>query len=218
MKSLISILALCLMLSGCAAQMELKRKDNLRSSVIALDGAQVCCKSFEEMNFIPLRKSGRNKYRIDRTSSAFDFDSGKSFFIAFEVPQYKNPYVLNVESWVDGGSLLPEMHLLYPSLLFLNKSFKPIALIKELPYVFDVWWTTSGMEANLVMGEESRTVKYLVVFMEQSKQGHIFTAHEGGGIMPLVTGSGIMYMPTGGVTHKFPFNAEGIINIEVQRD
>jgi len=60
--------------------------------------AAECCKSPAEFQYVPLPASGNVEGMIDGTSPAFTFDTGKSFFLAYRLPDRAGPYVITVTS------------------------------------------------------------------------------------------------------------------------
>jgi hypothetical protein len=66
----------CALLAGCATTVD--------KQFAALDHSRPCCTSIHEFKFEPLPTKGR-KFKLDENAQVFDFDSGRSYFKAFEL-------------------------------------------------------------------------------------------------------------------------------------
>ncbi len=217
-------LKLCILLvavaqiSGCASTWAKTRAENLAASKKAIDAAVVCCKSLAEFDYSNILKTDHNTFRIDKNSKAFLFPSGKSFFAAFTLPAYKKPYAITVESYLDGGtSFIPEMHIFHPALLFLDKNYKPVVFLNNLPFRWDRGWVSSGLQAHVRLNHEFETAKYLVIFTQASLVSKTFTAEGSRELSPAYIGGSTVMIPTNARSrHTIPFNYEGELNLIVK--
>ncbi|MGH8751025.1 MAG: hypothetical protein ACREUV_04900, partial [Burkholderiales bacterium] len=65
-----------------------------------LDGAPACCTSYAQFKFEPLSLVGSESATLGNTSPAYNFDSGKSYFKAYRLPESRRPYSITVRSIV----------------------------------------------------------------------------------------------------------------------
>lgn len=75
----------------------------------------VCCEAIENLDFrsVPIGKAV--EFKIDETSPAFEFEEGKSYFVALEIPEYTSRIVF--KSYFNG--------------MFVGQYFQPIALFLD---------------------------------------------------------------------------------------
>lgn len=122
----IFLVIVVLLLSGCASSALQTRAKDLATSKVAYDKTNVCCSSFSEIKYESLKEKGQNKLIVGKQFQAFDFEEGKSFFRAVELPKLSYEYSLNVETWqIDTAgfaSSLLSVHYLEPTLLFLDEN------------------------------------------------------------------------------------------------
>jgi hypothetical protein len=88
----------------------------------ALASADSCCADMKAFSFQPLPVGGWLDQRIDSGSQAFAFKTGKSYFLAYELPRTGKATTIEVDSWVHGT-------VFYPRLLLLDKSFAPVGRV-----------------------------------------------------------------------------------------
>ncbi|MGA7538140.1 MAG: MalM family protein [Steroidobacteraceae bacterium] len=88
----------------------------------ALASAPSCCAGMQTFRFRPLPLDGYVDQRIDTDSPAFAFKTGKSYFLAYQLPRTEKATTLEVDSWVHET-------VFFPRLLFLDKSFAPVRLL-----------------------------------------------------------------------------------------
>ncbi|MBM5812434.1 MAG: hypothetical protein FJ191_10795 [Gammaproteobacteria bacterium] len=144
-------LTVCLLLSlaGCTA------------------GAAVapCCTDPAAFPFQSLPERGRAEARIDGRSPVFEFQSGPSPFVAFELPRAAGPYQLRVKSLfqpaADGG-------VFYPVLAVLDETFVVLRLTSldnlRLEPALATPGGESGLAVTLAMDPAAERGRYLVVF------------------------------------------------------
>lgn len=111
-----------LLLAGCSTD-ALRRVDALAqtpaplatsqsSALAALAAAPLCCTSLRELPYRPIGPDFSGSVRIDRAAPAFHFDSGKSFFRAFALPQNSRSFEIRLYSQAGETVLAPNAMLL----------------------------------------------------------------------------------------------------------
>lgn len=78
----------------------------------ALAQAPSCCPSVRDFQFTPIPANFSGNVIIDRTAPAFEFDSGKSFFRAFALPQTSRSFEIRLYSQAGDTVLAPNAMLL----------------------------------------------------------------------------------------------------------
>lgn len=123
MRRLIAIL--CLMLGACATSI-----DKQNSSLIH---ASPCCSSVAEFRYQRILP-GMKKFKIDQSAPVFDFEEGRSYFAAFEIPENSNRH-FRVKSYFNG--------------MFIGQYFDPVILVLDSQYRP---LTTGSLELQFVDG------------------------------------------------------------------
>ena len=105
--------------SSCAAD---KPVDPARSE---LETAAVCCEKYEQFYFQPLKLGATESVTINRSSPAFLFDGGKSYFKAFSLPAAGKPYFVIVSSYfVDKEKRSGEPYIFSPVVMLLDADYR----------------------------------------------------------------------------------------------
>jgi maltose operon protein len=118
-KALIILLLASVLVSSCAAD---KPVDPAR---LDLETVEVCCASYEQFYFQALKLGATESFTIDRSSTAFLFDGGKSYFKAFSLPAAAKPYFVIVSSYfVDKEKRSGEPYIFSPVVMFLDADYR----------------------------------------------------------------------------------------------
>ena len=88
-------------LAGCAATPVQSYPAKREARLALYARTKACCDDPSGFTYRPLPERGFTDASIDRTSSAFEFHSGLSPFVAFELPKVSKPYRLRVKSLFD---------------------------------------------------------------------------------------------------------------------
>lgn len=88
-----------------------------------LDDAPVCCKKMANFHFEPLAFDASKTYEIGAEQGAYDFEDGKSYFAAFELPAYTKPYVISLRSQAMSSGVPGEYRIFSPAALLLDDQF-----------------------------------------------------------------------------------------------
>jgi len=109
------------LLSGCATP--------LNEQLTHLQKATVCCKHYNEINYEKLNLPDAKKVEFKPESPAFNFESGKSFFAAYQLPPFSGPYNVTLHAYPSAG--MGDSTTLRPKILLLDEAFNVTRQIDE---------------------------------------------------------------------------------------
>lgn len=118
-KEVLIALAL-LTLASCATMVSY---ETARES---LQRAGTCCESMAQFRYDPLAKGEGVRFNLDASSTAFNFESGKSYFKAFRLVEEAIPYRISVSSFALGETI-DKAHIFYPQIALLDERFAILA-------------------------------------------------------------------------------------------
>ena len=98
----------------------------------ALARAPSCCAALAELPYRPLDREGSLALKIGPDSPAFGFDTGKSFFAAFRLPDWPRPLEIRVTSRAEVPLL--EMPLLLAGMESNRPVFSPALLVLDAQF------------------------------------------------------------------------------------
>jgi hypothetical protein len=113
MKFLLAMMVL--LLGSCATTID--------KQSISLQQASACCTSVAEFSYRQL-VPGMKKFRLDQNAPVFDFDKGRSYFAAFEIPEDSTRH-FRVKSYFNGMLIGQYFD---PVLLVLDENHQPITI------------------------------------------------------------------------------------------
>ena len=133
--------------------------------------ASVDSESFQGFKFRTLKNGylGTKSHHMDLSAEAFLFDTGKSYYVAFKLPELQQPYRVRVQSFVLLHGTMALSPIFYPVALFLDESFNPVRLAvpemkQEQPY--------DALELNGFIEIESDIEKYMIIMTTDEVQKH----------------------------------------------
>ncbi len=97
-------------------------------------------KDLSEFKYIEMNQGSltAKTRRMDISQDSYIFDSGKSYYIAFELPEFKRPYDIKTYTYINPGKT--PNPFFYPKILLLDRKFAPIRLVdtntRMVPYEF----------------------------------------------------------------------------------
>ncbi len=134
--------------------------------------ASPCCVSLAEIPVEPLQLGDKKSFDLADNSPVFRFETGKSYFRAFSLPQGPYPYKVTVRSFLVGG-YLKSAYIFNPQLLTLDANYKvvrttgPGTFSLEQVGILEALQKAEGLryllEGGLTFTEGSRDERYLVV-------------------------------------------------------
>ncbi len=150
------LVLICLLLISCTASIETVRK--------AYEEAPSCCKKFSEFRYEKIEiGKGRNFY-LKASTPAARFSTGKSFFKAFELPDFSRPYRITVRSYFVGDR--PEKsYIFFPVVIFLDKKFEVTREVREDAFenMESFFGFRRGLFAEIPVKEENAEDKYMII-------------------------------------------------------
>jgi len=154
-------------LAGCASQPTQSYPASAASRLASYDKATACCDDPSSFRFTELPKQGYADATLDGSTPVFDFQSGLSPFIAYELPDATTPYRIRVKSLFDrkGGD---KAAVFYPVVAILDDTFIVAHMTALESLRLEPALATAGGESGLAVSigidPAQRQGKYLVVF------------------------------------------------------
>jgi len=163
-------------LGGCQKDIDYKK---------SLISAKECCQSYSDLKYRKLIFEQSIDYHIgDENSEAMFFPEGKSFFAAVQLPDYKGPYEVQIDS-------LPIHNKLFvPTMLHLNKNYEVIK--KTVDSSFE--YSNGRSSYRFFINEEDKQNKYIILYTRTGivgKQNQAITTSQS--TVPIYAGGYVLY-------------------------
>ena len=156
-----------LALAGCAASSGSSYPAATPARPANYARATPCCDDPSSFDFVALPRQGRVEAVLDATTPVFDFQSGVSPFVAFELPDQQSRYRVRVKSLIDpkagdaSGIFYPVIALLDETFIVVHMSgLESLRLEPSLATVDG----RSGVAVSIGIDPADQKGKYLVVF------------------------------------------------------
>ncbi len=193
-----------------------------KEAVNSLRGSMVCCGSMTEFKYEPILKEKGLTFKIDDSSSAYMFESGKSFFRAFALPKRDSPYYVNVKSFGLGGHIR-EAHIFYPQLSLLDEKY---ILLKQsgpadfslkkagLMEMVSISWTALRVKFEGSIFVDSPQARYIVIFTTD----HLLNSSSPFSTLraiPIIFPGFVTVLPAGMETERIAHSPFGLLHIAI---
>ena len=124
--------------------------------------AKSCCASMAEFNYKTLTLPAAIVTHIDDTGPAYDFPTGKSYFLAYRLPSSPQGFTLTISSYFAG-------HVFFPNFLFLDSQLRPVRHIgaPDTHYVPPSTWVRGHYELTTSVKAED-AARYLVILTTEA--------------------------------------------------
>ncbi len=168
MNSPIAVLAVAAaaLLGGCASQPTQSYPASAASRLAAYAKATSCCDDPSGFPFADLPKQGYADATVGAASPVFDFQSGLSPFVAYELPDADVPYRIRVKSLFDGRG--DRAGVFYPVVAMLDDAFIVVHMTGLESLRLEPALATTGGESGLAVSigidPALQKGKYLIVF------------------------------------------------------
>jgi maltose operon periplasmic protein len=200
-----------LMHFGCAPEYQ--------QSASVLENASITNTSFGDFQYESLLGGEVKKVEITAHSPAFHFAEGKSYYAAFQMPEYAVHYQIRVLSTLVGVAI-DESCVFYPMVILLDSSFFITRTFAEEDFRFNrikrmvTWGIPYAYETVIPVSEGNQHEKYMIVYSTpQQQRGEV--SFEIMGFMPLITPNLVTVIPAGIRIAKVKHSATGKIVIEL---
>lgn len=160
----------CVTTAGCATEGELTRAARARSdsAIEDLDRRPICCEDLPRLRYQLLAQSRFSVNVPTDAPQVRSFQTGRSYFVAVEVPQGDRPIAVNIRSsLLDGGrGMIPTVFV--PSVVKLDGDFKPLADQQELSLCFRRGWSKNDVGYFSTLNVDPSRVRYLIFLTDRS--------------------------------------------------
>ena len=145
------------------------------NAVDSLRRARNCCDSIAQFKYDQLTKVEGISFKLDASSDAFDFQSGKSYFRAFHLPEKAPPYRIKVTSWALGEHV-NKAHIFYPQVALLDEGFDIVG--QSVPGDFVLGKAGVGETVSETWGLPIKLEGYVLVDYPSAKFVLVFTTQK----------------------------------------
>jgi hypothetical protein len=156
-----------LALAGCASSSGTSYPAATAARLATYAKATPCCDDPSGFRFVALPKQGHADAVIDVTSPVFDFQSGMSPFVAYELPDQASRYRIRVKSLFD-PAVDDATGAFYPVIALLDETYIVVHMTGLESLRLEPALATVGGEAGLAVSigvdPAEKMGKYLVVF------------------------------------------------------
>ncbi|MEZ5542186.1 MAG: MalM family protein [Pseudomonadota bacterium] len=193
-----------------------------KEAIRPFESAEPCCESMADLPFRMLAVERKEKIELNTASPAFNFDSGKSYFTAFELPPFSGPYRIVIESLFVGDNVSTS-YVFYPHILTLDESHniirssgKGLFAVRRAGLT-ETWGYLRKLSGSIEVCEKNRDERFLVI-MTTEELLHLQTPELAWSGMPVVIPSaGVFgYIPTGKELKQIPHSPVGKLTIWIE--
>lgn len=179
-------------ISGCQKEIDYKAKINEVNN---------CCKSYADVFYQKLTFDEVLNQNIgDENSQAMDFQEGRSFFMAVQLPPYKHPFEVQIDS-------IPQNNKLFvPTLLLLNKQFEVTRIITDSAFEY----SNGNSSYNFFINENDRMNRYMILYTRSNivgKKHESVTTQQT--TIPIIAAGYVIYYTDHNVVNNKIINARG---------
>lgn len=141
-------------------------------AVETLAAAKPCCESMARFRYEPLHPGTPVSFTLDESAEAFDFDSGRSYFKAFRLPDQAVPYRLKLSSFLLGEGM-EKAHVFYPEVALLDE--RHVLLAQHPPGRFALVKADMQETASATMGLRFKLEGHVEVTEPQARYAVVHT-------------------------------------------
>jgi maltose operon protein len=201
-------------LAGCATPSATSYPAATAARLATYARATPCCDDPSGFRFVALPRQGHANAVVDGSSPVFDFQSGISPFVAFELPEQSAPYRVRVKSLFDPKGD-DRAGIFYPVIALLDDTFIVVHITGLESLRLEPALATTNGETGLAVSigidPAERRGKYLVVFTPAALLGKPPPEDREGDMLSL---SAVAYMERNGES-ALPASPYGRLKITV---
>lgn len=142
-----------------------------QTATTSLANAAICCASLAQLPYQDIDFTASNGIKLDGSSLAFQFPSGKSYFAAFTLPVFTRSYAITIQSYALGETI-DKAHIFYPQVDLLDERFNLITRSNQQDFILSksplpaaqrkTWGLPLRLEGSVNVNNPD--IKYMVVY------------------------------------------------------
>ena len=162
MNKIFQLILVSLTLSGCVYFEN--PEEGVKKSYVTAEVAQglaqkdECCKALNEIDYKTAKIGKVQKHKITPKTDAYTFESGKSYFVAYRLPDDGSPLELNIKSVFSGT-------FFYPKVLVLDANYKIIQSYESeaFEYVPHGTFDHGSMQGKIKLQPSEAEQRYVII-------------------------------------------------------
>jgi hypothetical protein len=207
--SFIAQIAVVILVSSCASPVPRLMND--------LTNARICCERFIDMPYEKLSLQQEATFAIDEKSPVYEFETGKSFFKAFELPRNERPYSVSLRSYLVGIDY-PVSYIFVPSVILLSENFQITRVIDPrhfqfaVPGLTETWGFRAMLEGFIHVDTQDAKERYMVIYTGRTLLGKKVTLYRQTAI-PIILPGIVGAIPAGAEAFQVPASPTGRMRV-----
>lgn len=185
------------------------------------EDSSITYNKFSEIHYETIDVPSVTSKKIDSNSPIYEFDTGKSYFASFKLPDHSGTYGVEITSYLIGQHI-DESYIFSPTILILDKYFNKTRIIKNdvfeyfKPGFSETFKETGGIRVSLkgkiIFTNENNADKYMLIYTEKIKlDSHL--KKETTNVIPVIVAGIIIPVPSGKREVNIPYSPTGQIKI-----
>lgn len=208
MRNYIFLIGIPIFLAGCASLEAERQSQNIASSARGYASAASCCEGYSSLEFSEW--DGKTlKFELGEPTRFFDFESGKSYYSAFQLPENAEGQTLRVKSIISGSSQIAGSTMVPPLVSFLNNEFALLSIAGAMPEKFHMGTFKDSRAGGVAYVSIPRRAEYMVLHADPKFFGQRFQFSRQGGANFV----GGVYVPDSNYEFAVPFVPTGKMHI-----
>lgn len=181
--------------------------------------ATPCCRTMAEFPIKKLPESGSVTVELDARSPAYVFDTGKSYFQLLDLPAFRTPYRIAIESYMLGDDI-NHAYIFFPQVLILDKDHQVLRRPGRDQFelkrtgMTETWGLQYKLSASLAFTEENRHERYLVIVTTEELLA-TRTSLTTRKVVPIILPGIVSAVPAGTEEKQIPHSPMGRITVTV---
>ena len=186
-----------------------------------LRGAGICCESMSQFRYDPLAEGEGARFNLDASSTAFNFESGKSYFKAFRLPEKTLPYRIKITSFALGETI-NKAHIFYPQVALLDDRFAIVRQSAPGDFILskagfkeaasETWGVPVKIEGSVLVNNPD--AKYVLVFTTQKLMSGT-SPYEARQVVPIIVPGVVTAIPGRKETVFIPHSPFGLLHVAI---
>lgn len=187
--------ALLLPLSACVSLSEQRTQ---------LAAAPVCCDSYAVIPYLKLSIPEIRTVKFDSSSPAYVFESGKSFFTAFELPVWAIPYEVEIRTKHSSAT-----GIFRPRIKLIGSDFQTLRTLEAKDR-----FGGSSETIEFFVNQENQGERYMIVYSDSTGTGGKESIH----VAPIIIPVGPVMLNMGATEHRVtvPYSPMGEVRLSLK--
>ena len=209
MKKHLSLIVALFLITGCTIPYHEVMQE--------YENTPICCSEYRQIAYETIGLPELKAFNLDKTSDMFSFETGRSYFKAFKLPQFAGTYRIEITSYALGNHE-KNAYIFAPQVMFLDSAFNITRIVSSDNFTYvepyeGALWLSIALRGTIQVAKDNAGDVYMIIYTTEQDLAKKMK-YKTPATLPIPVAGTMLLIPLGKRDVYIPYSPVGRIRVK----